>query len=416
MVVEVRDVHKDEFQAQASTIGHLRIVYAAGPGDVIGTFRAWVQGHDDPSQVSMTYSGQFYDVCQKLRIESYTIASSRIPGSLQEGSFTLAHRPIPFERKPGLLYHFGQVLSGLRLLLSALRFRAHGVVVSNGTTNWFSLILFQIFGIRIIPSLHCVLWAQQKPLSRSRSARIVRWLDGWFFRRIPSAILSASHDITHQVEELTAGRHSAIFEFLPTYRREEFANSGFPPSARRPFRVLYAGRIERNKGVFDLLEIARRFASTGRDEIVFDLCGSGSALELLRMRAIACDLQQHFRLHGHCSKQTMRRMFARSHIVVVPTTSDFVEGFNQVVVEGVLSGRPVITSNVCPALDYVREGVVEVSTDDINGYGDAILKLCDDLQFYEAKRAACAKLQLPFYNPECGWGAALRRALLALND
>ena len=40
----------------------LRIVYAAGPGDVVGTYRHWKEGRDDPSQVAITYSGQFYDL------------------------------------------------------------------------------------------------------------------------------------------------------------------------------------------------------------------------------------------------------------------------------------------------------------------------------------------------------------------
>ena len=37
----------------------LRILYAAGPGNVLGTYRHWRGGEDDPSQVAMTYSGQF---------------------------------------------------------------------------------------------------------------------------------------------------------------------------------------------------------------------------------------------------------------------------------------------------------------------------------------------------------------------
>ena len=40
----------------------------------------------------------------------------------------------------------------------------------------------------------------------------------------------------------------------------------------------------------------------------------------------------------------MREMFRQAHVLIVPTTTDFIEGFNQVVVEGVLAGRPVITS------------------------------------------------------------------------
>src|SRR5262249_49418243 len=118
--------------------------------------------------------------------------------------------------------------------------------------------------------------------------------------------------------------------------------------------------------------------------------------------------------HGHCSKPVMRKMFGRAHAVIVPTTSDFIEGFNQVVAEGVLAGRPVITSDVCPALDYVRDAVVEVAADDVQGYGDAILKLADGEALYRARRRGCAAAQPQFYDVKRGWGAALKRVLAAL--
>ena len=42
--------------------------------------------------------------------------------------------------------------------------------------------------------------------------------------------------------------------------------------------------------------------------------------------------------------------------------------------EAILAGRPVITSPVCPALDYVRDAAVEVSPDNIEQYCEAILE------------------------------------------
>src|SRR5208283_877693 len=129
------------YPGEVPTVGHLRIVYTAGPGDIIGTFQHWVQGREDPSQVSVTYSGQFYDVCREFQAESHSIASSRNPGAVREGLFRVVHRPIFFERGPAPLYHFGQVLSGFRLLLTALRFRAHVAVICSGSAHWFSLTL-----------------------------------------------------------------------------------------------------------------------------------------------------------------------------------------------------------------------------------------------------------------------------------
>src|SRR5205085_6938706 len=139
--------------------------------------------------------------------------------------------------------------------------------------------------------------------------------------------------------------------------------------------------------------------------------GAGGALAELKGAVDEANLTDRFRCHGHCNKPTMREMFARCHVVIVPTTSEFIEGFNQVVAEGVLSGRPVITSSVCPALDYVRDAVVEVPPDDTGAYHDAILKLCDDEALYEQKTAASCAAQAQFYDPGRSWHHTLRNVL-----
>lgn len=389
----------------------LRILYAAGPGDVLGTYRHWKAGKDDPSQVALTYSGQFYDICRQLDARAYVLSSSRLPGRLHDGNFTIIHKPIPLQNASGALYHLGQVLSALRLIWAAIWFRADLAIIACGTCHWFPLRVLRWIGVKVIPTMHCVIWRKGHPL-RGVPALIGK-LNRKFFTRTASGIMSASHDITHQVEELTDRRMRRIYEFLPTYRPEQFSGIGEPSKVRKPFRVFYAGRIERNKGVFDLLRIAQQFESMGRTDIEFDLCGAGDALAPLRAAVDEAKISDRFRCHGHCNKPTMREMFARAHVVIVPTTSEFIEGFNQVVAEGVLSGRPVITSSVCPALDYVREAVVEVAPDDVQAYGDAILKLCDDLAFYEAKVAACHAAQGQFYDETRSWAATL---LNLLND
>lgn len=387
----------------------LRILYAAGPGDVLGTYRHWKVGKDDPSQVAMTYSGQFYDVCRDLDARAYVISSSRLPGRLRDGNFTIVHKPIPLQNASGALYHLGQVLSAIRLIWAAIWFRADLAIIACGTSHWFPLRLLRWLGVKVIPTMHCVIWRKGHPLRGV--PRLIGKFNRKFFTRTVSAIMSASHDISHQLEEMTASRMRRIHEFLPTYRPEQFSGIGEPSKLRNPFRVFYAGRIERNKGVFDLLHIARRFNDAGRSDIEFDLCGAGDALAELRVQVEQAGLSQRFRLHGHCNKPTMREMFARSHVVIVPTTSEFIEGFNQVVAEGVLSGRPVITSSVCPALDYVRDAVVEVAPDDVQAYHDAILKLCDDLPFYDAKVAACYAAQGQFYDESRSWAATLKNVM-----
>jgi glycosyltransferase involved in cell wall biosynthesis len=387
----------------------LRIIYAAGPGDVVGTYRHWKAGRDDPSQVAVTYSGQFYDLCRELGAEGYVISYCPRRDRVADGPFRVVHRPVPFQRGPGALYYAGQIWSGLRLTGTALRYGADVVVMMSGAT-WFSLGLLPLLGVKVVPSLHAHLWRVTRPPHGVTKA--VWRLNARFFRRRAAAVLCLSNSIREQLADLTGPLPVQVVPFVPTYRPETFKGvADSPPASRPPFRVFYAGRVERNKGVFDLLEVAKRFADEGRADIEFDLCGSGGALEELRRLAEEACVAPRFRCHGHVEKPVMRKMYQQAHVVVVPTTTGSIEGLNKVVVESVLACRPVVTSRVCPALEYVREAVVEVPPDDTVAYGDAILRLADDPTLYANKVRGCTAATGQFYDPAQSWGAMLKNVL-----
>ena len=274
------------------------------------------------------------------------------------------------------------------------------------------LYLFSLMGIKIIPSIHCVLWAKYLPmrLADKISLKLSRNL----FASKLEGVLAVSHDITEQIAQLTDGEHRPVLEFFPSFRRADFENIPEPSEQRLPFRVLFAGRIEENKGVFDLLSIMQRFVSEGIKDIVFEICGSGSALDSLRFAVKEARIEDNFICHGHCSKKQMREIFSSSHVVIVPTRKEFSEGFNRVVCESILSGRPVVTSSVCPALSYVQEAVVEVPPNDVKAYGDALLKIYSDKLFYKQKKQACLILQEQFYDTKNSWGTALKSILLPI--
>jgi glycogen(starch) synthase len=386
-----------------------RILYAAGPGDVIRTYRHWARGEEDPTQVSMTSSGMFYDLCRDNGYEAYVISTCPRRDSLHDGSFTIVQHSMPFESGPGPLYHLGQILAGLRLAFVAFWFRADVAVIVCGSTYWFVARLLPLLGIRVVASLHCVLYPKYRPLKPLQ--RLLRQMSRTFFIRDALRILTMSEDIAQQVIQTTEGRQRPVLPFLPTYRRDKFDGIYAPDAQAAPFRVLFAGRLERNKGVFDLLSIAGRFAREGRIDIEFHICGSGSESAELARQAELAGVAGRFHLHGYCSWTAMREHYSTAHAVIVPTTSEFVEGFNQVIAEAVLAGRPVITSEVCPAIFYVRQAVVEVPVDDVKAYGDAILKLRDEPAFYREKVLATARVREQFLDLDRSWKNALRKAL-----
>jgi glycosyltransferase involved in cell wall biosynthesis len=369
--------------------------------------------------LAVTYSGQFYQVVRDLGAKAYVIASCPIRDRVRDGEFNIQHWPIPFEDNSGPLYHFGQLVYGLRLLIAALWFRADVAIVCGGT-HWFVLSLMSMMGIRVVPSLHCMLWRAGSNRLQYRYMwlrRFVRKWDGWFFRRHTTAILSVSAQLTAQVRSLQADDDidalPPIHTFTPIYRHGSFDRVAPPPSPQ-PFRVLYMGRIERNKGVFDLSRVALRMAHEGHTDIEFDLCGSGNAMPELRRCVEATGIGSHFRLHGHCNQRQLAGFLSDCHVVIAPTQCDFLEGFNKVVVEGILSHRPVITSSICPSLSLVREAALEVRPNDVQGYGDAILRLRDDRALYQQLVTSAAALSPQFYDETASWGEILHAVLRKL--
>jgi glycogen synthase len=391
----------------------LRVVYAIGTEDVIEAYKCWKKGEDVASQVSMTFSSYFYSVCTALDAKGYVIALAGKTEVLRDGRFIIERRRVlPYNSK-GVLYHLKQVLQGLQLLVSAIRFGANVVIADSGTTYWFFLLPLCWMGMKVIPSLHCTLW--RKYSNQTLGEKIILYLSRSLFRRCHS-IHAVSHDITEQISVLTAGLHAPIYEFLPIYKRSDFANTPPPPQKRLPLRILFAGRVEYDKGAFDLVKIAKQIAKINITNIVFDICGDGAALKPLQNLVREEGVESFFLFHGYCNKKKMHLAFSKSHAVIVPTRTEFIEGFNRVVAESILSARPVITSAVCPALSYVREAVIEVPPNDIEAYVAAILQIYNYPAICEEKLLACFRLQEQFYDTDKSWATVLETSLSAIQQ
>lgn len=292
------------------------------------------------------------------------------------------------------------------MLASVLRFGPDVAVVSEGT-HWFLLTLLAAAGVRVVPSLHVRLAPPGRP--ERWVQRTIRRLDRAFFRNTCPAVLAASAEIEGDLAEGVQDRPASL-RFHPLYRKATFA--GIKPACheQRPFNVLYVGRLEANKGIFDFLEIAKKTCAA-RWDVHFHVCGIGSAMDELRSRVQAAGLGHRFALHGYCDRDQLARAYGEAHVVVVPTRSEIAEGFNQVVVEAVLAGRPVIASSLCPAVAYAGEAALVVPPDGADAYVEALRRLLDDAQFYHRMQRACTIVQERFYDPSLSWGVVLGRVL-----
>ena len=357
----------------------LRVVFLDGPGDAIESFRFWEQGTDNPNVTHIAFSQQFFDACRSVDATVLVIAEHARLERVSGGRFTVEHWGDPTVGKSGIGYHLAVVRRAAKLFREIIRFRAD-VVVSTDRPYPFLLHVLRLFRIKTIINFHCVLWCMNEvPLG---VRRLLNQLNGTFLRSGCTAIACVSSEVKKQVRKISAPSTVPFVDFLPWLRARTFEGISPPDIEQKPTRVLFVGRIEESKGVFDLLAVARQLRDQGRTDIVFEVCGNGSEFSRLRQETELHRLSDTFVLHGHCSRVQMREAFGRSHMVVVPTRTSFNEGFNMVIAEALLAQRPVISSRVCPAVDYASGSIFLVTPDDGEAYGEAIVHLSDNKEAY----------------------------------
>jgi glycosyltransferase involved in cell wall biosynthesis len=386
-------------------------MFAVGPGDVVAAHRSWRQNRPHESEVTITCSSQIEDAFKRIPCVLYLQSNFRRAEVVADGSWTIENRP---ERHPdarGIAYHTVQTLNGLRLLAQALRFKADLVFVDSGRSHWFSLIPFKLARIKVVPVLHNALWpAGKRP--RTPVKRLIQWLDGRFWRSVPSATIVVSPECERQVAELGGGRSGPIFQMRGQYHHGYFDTvAPPPPHEQRPFVVMYAGRIERDKGVFDVVALAAKLQEHRPGQVEWEICGKGSVLEELRQTVRQQRLEPIVKVHGALDRDQMAQAYGRAHVVVVPTRSNCAEAFALVAAEAVLAGRPFVASRIVPASEVLADACVIAQPDDVDSYGRAIESLMADKTLYDRKSRACPEQSKQFLDPSFGIEAAIGRVL-----
>jgi glycogen synthase len=386
-----------------------RIIYLAGPGDVIHSYNYWKRSERDPSEVSITFSSQVQDYANEVVARTYIVSYHARKEIVEDGLFTLEHRPKRSAGLTGVRYHLAELTYGVGLLSTALRLRADLAIIDSGHIPYYVAILFRLAGIRVIAVLQNTVWPSGFP-PRKVVPRLLLWLDSLFFRWAPIATLCISPECERQVVRLTRGRHRPILHYRPQFDRDFFREIP-PPEVRGPFRIMFIGRVERYKGVFDILQMAKKIEAAAPGCVRWEICGRGPDLDELKRRHEEMGLRDVVTVRSWVSLSELREVYARSHASIVPTRSGFCEGMAMTALEAILAGRPLITSPVVPALEVVRAASVEARTNDVDSYVEGIVSLISDQPQYERLRDACADLESPYYDRSQGLTAVLRRVI-----
>ena len=384
-----------------------RVFYVSGgAADLIATHRYWGVGEDNATETSLTFSGQVADFIFKRGGNGFLVSANARTEILEDGRFVVEHLPKP--RRSGLAWHIGEVVWCARLVKRARRFGADLALIDSGAIPFWTMRLFVLAGIPVIPILHNTIWPHGfRPCSGIK--RMVSLLDSRFFRSGPVAAIAVSPEAARQIDEISPTRQPypvkvALAQFRPTY----FSGIAPPPNwSEAVFQMIFVGRITRSKGVFDILEIARICEARIPGRVRWTICGRGPDLDALLKRVERDKLGALVDIRGWTSVCDMQAVYNQAHAAIIPTRSSFEEGMAMTAVEAILAGRPIVTNPVVPAHEVLAPAAALGRTNDPASHAEAVIALASDPALYQKLRAACADLGAPFYDRRNGLEAVL---------
>lgn len=384
-----------------------RVFYAAsGPGDLIASHLFWKEGKHNPTEVSVTFSSQIQQYCREIGAEAWLVSMHPDGRKLEDGPFTLEHRPKPAHG--GAAFHLGELRYARGLLRTARTFGADVALLDSGVTHYFAMRAFRRAGIPVVPILHNTLWPSGFRPARLQD-RLIQRLDASFLRRHAAAIVAVSPEAERQVNALTS-RHVPIHQTRAQFLPEYFAEiPPAPPHGSKPFQVMFVGRVDESKGVLDIPDMAASIERRQPGLVRWVICGRGPALEDVRAKVAALGVGHVVDVRGWVSLEELHQIYAGSHAAIVPTRSQFAEGLAMTAVEAILAGRPLVTNPIVPALELVAPAALAARSNDAESHAEQVFKLATDAALYDRLRAATAGLGAEFYDRSMGLTAVLHR-------
>lgn len=385
-----------------------RIGYLSGPVDAREIYRSLREG-TQTSLFGTSYMRHLMMVCEEQEREAVIITShSEARYDEHVGRFSILNRPQ--STASGMRYHIEQLRWTRDCLRELEEAGAETVVLTAAQHYWLVTPPFRRRGMRFINSYHCAVRALGHRTLSPHEA-LIR-LTSWRHLSQGDPTMAVAPRILRQLSVEPGAEKRHTWRFIPDYDRRIFSRFQPNPVSGGPVEIIFAGRVEENKGVFDMVKACELLNDEPGIRYRFHFHGEGSALATLRERAAASRYADLLRVYGFTSGEALAQHYEAAHIVVVPTRSDFDEGLAKSVIEGVLALRPVVTSQVCPALQVVRDACEEAEINRPESYAAAFRRLVESEANWRSKVVAASQLREEYFEPRHSYAQTLKEALL----
>jgi glycosyltransferase involved in cell wall biosynthesis len=160
----------------------------------------------------------------------------------------------------------------------------------------------------------------------------------------------------------------------------QFSSDG--PSVGQPEEasILYLGRLDDGKGLFDLLAAHARLCEAG--PVLLRLVGDGGIEDDLRERAAALGTLDHVEFVGAVPHSRVQEHYRGAQIYCLPSYS---EGFPLGNIEAMACGTPVVSTDIAPVREQIEqeETGLLIEPGDVDALESALSRLVSDSDLRE---------------------------------
>ena len=384
-----------------------KIFFAHGPGDATGTLKSWASNAEDDSIIAKTYSAQMFDLAKELGSELLVVTDNPYSQALKTDRISVESLP-QGNMGSGWRYWVNMKKNAELVAHRASNFGADVAIVSLHY-GLLSLAAFRKYKIPVILDMHNTLWPM------GIEPHFLRLL---FFKAMTikgksglQAVVAISPECTRQLNRLIP--ETSVFEHIPQYPESlQFISSEKRlPHPSEEFRILFAGRLEAKKGIFDLLKAAEILISEGYTQVKWVIAGSGNAEDQLKIEIEQRSLSPYFELKGQLCRSGLTKEFIKANATITPTCAGFPEGLAKAPLESLIFGIPALLSSVVPATEVIKNAAIVFEPSSPTEIAISLMRLLGDSSYYDSICKSAKELRHLLFNNQYSFKNAVLRAL-----
>ena len=241
--------------------------------------------------------------------------------------------------------------------------------------------LKQTWGVPVVATVHATEYGRHQGWLPGPMNKLIHQVE-WWLTYEARRVITCSRYMRRQVEQLfmlPSEKLDVVPNGVAVRDFEVDADEARAMRARltgpRTRMVLFAGRLEYEKGVQTVLQALQRIR-TQVGPTRFFVAGVGTYSQQLRQEVRRLGLQRHVRFTGFLEDRELRLHYAAADVAVAPS---IYEPFGLVAVEAMACGTPVVVGDTGGLREIVEGGSGLCFTpEDAGGLADALIRVLSD--------------------------------------